>query len=51
MHVNVKGYMHEADCVYLCVCVCVCVVLRWAACGGTEGLCMVGSVGGLRDSP
>ncbi|KAL1249542.1 hypothetical protein QQF64_020547 [Cirrhinus molitorella] len=23
----------------------------WAACGGTEGLCMVGSVGGLRDSP
>ncbi|ROL53479.1 hypothetical protein DPX16_20018 [Anabarilius grahami] len=23
----------------------------WAACGGTEGLCMVGSVGGLWDSP
>lgn len=39
--------MHKTDCVYLCVRV----VLQWAACGGTEGLCMMASVGGLRDSP
>ncbi len=47
MHVDVKGYI----CTREFVSVYVCVVLQWAACGGTEGLCMMGSVGGLRDSP
>lgn len=52
MHVKVKRvFAWDRLCLSMFECVCVCAVLQWAACGGTEGLCMVGSVGGLRDSP